>query len=100
MESRVKLLYLNHEFHLQELFELAQRKLLRQLALYAENQDTDVYPRLFVADFLKDESKEPAGETMRIYHEYDCRIDKSVPRITVWHHEVCRVTTNGDCEGL
>ena len=48
--------------HFQELFELAQRKLLRQLALYAENQDTDVYPRLFVADFLKDETKEPAGE--------------------------------------
>ena len=26
-------------------------------------------------------------------------IEKSVPRITVWHHEACRVMTNGDHEG-
>ena len=26
-------------------------------------------------------------------------IEKSVPRITVWHHEACRVMTNGDREG-
>ena len=43
---------------MQELFELAQRKLLRQLTIYAENQDTDIYPRLFVADFLKEEVKD------------------------------------------
>ena len=24
---------------------------------------------------------------------------KPVPRITVWHHEACRVMTNGDPEG-
>ena len=38
----------------QELFELAQRKLLRQLTIYAENQDTDIYPRLLLADFVKE----------------------------------------------
>ena len=27
------------------------------------------------------------------------RIEKSVPRIAVWHHEACRVMTNGDPEG-
>ena len=27
------------------------------------------------------------------------RIEKSVPRITVWHREACRVMTNGDPEG-
>ena len=41
--------------YFQELFELAQRKLLRQLTLYAENQDIDIYPRLFLVDFVKDQ---------------------------------------------
>ena len=36
---------------------------------------------------------------IRIYHECEGRIEKSVPRITVWHHEACRVMTNGDPEG-
>ena len=27
-------------------------------------------------------------------------IERAVPRITAWHHEACRVMTNGDCEGL
>ena len=26
-------------------------------------------------------------------------IEKSVPRTAVWHHEACRVMTNGDTEG-
>ena len=40
-----------------------------------------------------------AGENIRIYHECEGRIEKSVPRITVWHHEACGVMTNGDSEG-
>ena len=36
---------------------------------------------------------------IRIYTECEGRIEKSVPRITVWHHEACRVMTNGDPEG-
>ena len=36
---------------------------------------------------------------IRTYHECEGRIEKSVPRITVWHHEACRVMTNGDPEG-
>ena len=36
---------------------------------------------------------------MRIYHECEDRIEQSVPRIAVWHHEACRVMTNGDPEG-
>ena len=36
---------------------------------------------------------------MRIYHECEGRIEKSVPRIVVWHNEACRVMTNGDPEG-
>ena len=35
---------------------------------------------------------------IRIYHEYKGRIEKSVLRIAVWHHEACRVMTNGDPE--
>ena len=29
---------------------------------------------------------------------YEGRIEKYVPRIAVWHHEACRVMTNGDRE--
>ena len=36
---------------------------------------------------------------IRIYHECEDRIEKSVLRIAVWHHEACRVMTNGDPEG-
>ena len=36
---------------------------------------------------------------IRIYHECEGGIEKSVPRITDWHHEVCRMMTNGDSEG-
>ena len=38
-------------------------------------------------------------QTIRIYEECEGRIEKSVPRIAIWHHEACRVMTNGDCEG-
>ena len=37
---------------------------------------------------------------IRIYHECDGRIEKSVLRIAIWHHEACRVMTNGDHQGL
>ena len=36
---------------------------------------------------------------IRIYLKCEDRIEKSVPRISVWHHEACRVMTNGDNEG-
>ena len=38
-------------------------------------------------------------DNIRIYHECEGRIEKSVMRITVWHHEACRVMRNGDPEG-
>ena len=38
-------------------------------------------------------------EIIIIYHKCEGRIEKSVPRITVCHHEACRVMTNGDREG-
>ena len=37
--------------------------------------------------------------TIRIYDECEGKIEKSVLRITVWHHEACRVMTNSDPEG-
>ena len=37
--------------------------------------------------------------SIRIYYECEGRIEKSVPRIAVWHHEACQVMTNGDPEG-
>ena len=36
---------------------------------------------------------------MRIYHECEGRIEKSVPRIAVWRHEACREMKNGNPEG-
>ena len=37
---------------------------------------------------------------IRIYYECEGGIEKSVPRITDWHHEACRVMTLiGDREG-
>ena len=35
-------------------------------------------------------------EIIRIYHECEAGKEKSVPRITFWHHRACRVMTNGD----
>ena len=43
--------------------------------------------------------KPSTGYTIRIYHECEGRIEHSVPRTAVWHHEACRVMTNGDPEG-
>ena len=36
------------------------------------------------------------GCIIRICHECESGIEKSVLRITDWHHEACRVMTNGD----
>ena len=36
---------------------------------------------------------------IRIYHECEGRIEKSIRRIAVWHHQACGVMTNGDPEG-
>ena len=38
-------------------------------------------------------------QIIRIYHEFKGRLENSVRRIAVWHHEACRVITNGDPEG-
>ena len=37
--------------------------------------------------------------TVRIHHECEDGIEKSVPRITDWHLEACRVMTSGDHKG-
>ena len=39
-------------------------------------------------------SNNKVKRTIRIYHECEGRIEKSVPRIAIWHHEA-----NGDDEG-
>ena len=36
---------------------------------------------------------------MKLYHECEGRIEKSVPRIAVLHCEACHVMTKGDLEG-
>ena len=47
---------------------------------------------------ISEKMKAYAGH-IRIYHECEGRIEKSVTRIAVWHHEACRVMTNGGPEG-
>ena len=47
---------------------------------------TDPVPRLKLQD-------------IRINRVCGFGIEKSVQRITVWHHKACRVITNGDSEG-
>ena len=37
--------------------------------------------------------------TIRINHESEDRIEKSIPRTAVWHQEACQVMTNTDPEG-
>ena len=43
--------------------------------------------------------RKSTGDIIKIYHESVDGIEKSVPRIDVWHHEACRVMTNDDPEG-
>ena len=50
------------------------------------------FPRLTTHCCLK-------HRNIRIYHECEGRIEKSVPIIAVWHHKVCQVMTNSDPEG-
>ena len=38
-------------------------------------------------------------EIIRILHEYEGGIEKSVPMITDWRHKACQVMTIGDHEG-
>ena len=40
-----------------------------------------------------------SNHIIRIHHECEGGIEIYVPRITVLHHEACRVMTNGDREG-
>ena len=40
-----------------------------------------------------------SSENIRINHECEGRKEKSVPKITIWHHEACQVMTNGDPKG-
>ena len=38
----------------------------------------------------------PLPPPLGIYHECEGWIDQFFPMIAVWHHEACRVMTNGD----
>ena len=65
----------------------------------------NIYPLTAEGALIKSFGKTVCGlfqeliGTIRIYHEYEGRIEKSVPWIVVWHHQACRVMTNGDPEG-
>ena len=55
-------------------------------------RDGQEYP--FVAEGKYTSS--PDFDTIRILHECQVWIDKSVPRVTFWHHEARRVMPNCD----
>ena len=44
-------------------------------------------------------SYQQAFTCIRIHHECEGGMEKSVPRITDWYHKACRVMTIGDREG-
>ena len=48
---------------------------------------------------LKTKIASDAYYSIRIHHECEGGIGKSVPRITDWQYEACRVMTNSDPEG-
>ena len=39
----------------------------------------------------------PPHNIIRIHHECEAWIAKSIQRITKWHYEACQMMTNGDC---
>ena len=45
------------------------------------------------------ENLDLVSKNIRVHRECEGRIEKSVPRITLWHHKACRVMTSGDQEG-
>ena len=57
-----------------------------------DGPDDDVHVQFKMVSYIK---------CRRIYssHDYEGGIEKSVPRITDWHLEACRVMTIGNCEG-
>ena len=61
------------------------------------------YPILYTSminwSYLGNASTKLVLHNTRIYHECEGRIEKSVLRIAAWHHEACRVMTNGDSAG-
>ena len=48
---------------------------------------------------LPEEERDNCSDIIKIHHECEDGIEKSVPRITNLHHEACRVMTNGIREG-
>ena len=84
-----------------------------QIMLYADNKNADqlVHLSRLISFFIISLVSPIAVHTcyqglyrqvlynIRIYHECEGGIEKSFLRITVWHHEACRVMTNGNPEG-
>ena len=55
--------------------------------------------KIVVTRFLNQCMDKICIKIIRIHHESEGEIEKSVPVIFVWHHKSCRVMTNGDPEG-
>ena len=66
---------------------------MRAGAAKATDPDIAVAAELILANLIEYKQK-----NIRIFHECGAT-EKSVPRITVWHHEACLVMTNCDPEG-
>ena len=64
-----------------------------------------MYAQLIQKELIRSDEKNTAKANdlfnpfIRICHECEGRIEKSIPRVTVWHCEACRVMPNGDPEG-
>ena len=67
------------------------------------NQTLQTNPRHREEETQNTNSHKNTGEQLKakqlFFNECEGSIEKSVIRITDWHHEACRVMTNDDCEG-
>ena len=66
-----------------------ERFIRKKVNLKNNQQTTKKHSKLHILVILEE-------RTIRIHHKCDGWIEKSVPRITDWHHEACRVMTKTD----
>ena len=81
----------SHRCHF--LFRLKRFISLEEIEIFLDKNKITAFICLIIMEFLRQTCN------IRIYHRCEGEIEKSVLRITDWHHEACRVMTNVDLEG-
>ena len=76
----------------------AQQRMTDQL-LYWDRKDVKLVRKMVISSVYFNRERVSIKYNIRIHHECEGRIENSVPRMTIWHQEACRVMINGDPEG-